>query len=97
MQIITDMFYKKHVFVCVNDSETNGKCCKNVNGDKTFTELKKFVINNGLTKDIWVTKTGCLGFCNDVGCTIVVYPDRVWFMQTKPEDLENVKEFIVKK
>jgi len=96
MQIITDMPYKKHVFVCVNDNKTDGKCCKNVNGGRTFSELKEFVINNGLTNDIWVTKTGCLGFCNDVGCTIVVYPDRVWFMQTTPKDLENVKEFIVK-
>ena len=89
------MPYKKHVFVCVNDSETYGKCCKNVNGDTAFTELKDFVINNGLTNDIWVTKTGCLGFCNDVGCTIVVYPDRAWFMQTTVDDLKKVKEFIV--
>jgi len=95
MEIRTDMPYKKHVFVCVNERETYGKCCKNVNGDKTFTELKDFVINNGLTNDIWVTKTGCLGFCNDFGCTIVVYPDRAWFMQTTVDDLKKVKEFIV--
>jgi len=96
MKIVKELPYKKHVFVCVNEREEGESCCKDVNGAEAFTELKEFVINNGLTNDIWVTKTGCLGFCNDVGTTIVIYPGRIWFMQTTPKDLEEVKEFIVK-
>jgi len=96
MEIIKELNYKKHVFVCVNEREEGESCCKDVNGSNIFIELKNFVINNGLVKDIWVTKTGCLGFCNDIGCTIVVYPDRVWFMQTTSKNLEEIKEFIVK-
>jgi (2Fe-2S) ferredoxin len=89
-----DLSYKKHVFVCVNEREDKS-CCRNVYGYEIFKELKRFVLDNGLVNDVWVTKTGCLGFCNDVGCTIVVYPDKAWFMQTTKENLKEVKEFIV--
>ena len=96
MKIVKELPYKKHVFVCINERDNDKSCCKNVKGFEVFKTLKEFVINNGFTNDIWVTKTGCLGFCNDVGTTIVIYPGKVWLMQTTPEDLEEVKEFIVK-
>lgn len=96
MEIVKNMPYKRHVLVCVNERENGKDCCKHVNGYESFMELKNFVRANGLTNDIWVTKTGCLGFCNDTGCTIAVYPEKVWFLQTKKEDLENIKKFISK-
>ena len=96
MKIIKELTYKKHLFVCVNERGMSKDCCKDVKGFEVFKELKEFVIGNGYTNDVWVTKTGCLGFCNDIGTTIVIYPDKVWFMQTTPEDLKEVKEFIVK-
>jgi len=96
MKVATDLGYKRHVFVCVNEREEEESCCKKVKGYEIFRALKDFVINNGLAKDIWVTKTGCLGFCNDVGTTIVVYPEGTWFMQTTPDDLKEVKDFVLK-
>ena len=96
MKLITDLGYKKHVFVCVNEREEGNDDCKKVKGYEIFRALKDFVMSNGLVRDVWVTKTGCLGFCNDVGTTIVIYPDKVWFMQTTEQDLEEVKEFITK-
>lgn len=96
MRIITNMPCKKHVFVCVNDRGPDKDCCMNVKGYETFKHLKEFVMQNGLTNSVWVTKTGCLGFCNDVGCTIAVYPDKVWFLQTNEGDLEKIKEFMIK-
>lgn len=96
MKVATDLGYKKHILVCVNEREEDKSCCKKVKGYEIFRKLKDFVISNGFAKDIWVTKTGCLGFCNDVGTTIVVYPDKVWFMETTEEDLEGIKEFVTK-
>ena len=96
MKTVTNMSCKKHIFVCVNDRGLEKDCCMNVKGYETFKALKEFVINNGLAGSVWVTKTGCLGFCNEVGCTIAVYPDKVWFLQTTDEDLSEVKEFIIK-
>src|SRR3989344_3821464 len=64
-----NMPHKKHVFVCVNERE-QGSCCQKVGGFEAFKELKQFTRDNNLIADIWVTKTGCMGFCNDTGCTI---------------------------
>lgn len=90
-----DFSYKKHVFVCCNEREPGRECCSAVNGKEIFYELKRWVMENGLTQSIWVTKTGCLGFCNDVGATIVVYPDKKWFLKTRMEELEKVKKSIL--
>ena len=60
---------EKHVFVCVNERTDGRDCCADVHGMDIFMELKKFVISHGLVGRIWVTKTGCLGFCNP-SCSI---------------------------
>ncbi len=85
---------EKHVFVCVNDRGPEKECCKNVKGMEIFFELKKFVLENGLAGRVYVTKTGCLGFCNSNGANVVVYPERKWFLETKLEELDKVKEVI---
>ena len=90
-----DFSYKKHVFVCCNEREQGRECCSFVNGREIFYELKRWVIENGLTQSVWVTKTGCLGFCNDVGATIVIYPDKQWFLKTTMGELGKVKEAIM--
>jgi (2Fe-2S) ferredoxin len=90
MDIKTNLPYKKHVFVCVNERE--GSCCAAVHGKEIFYELKRWVISEGLTQSIWVTKTGCLGFCNNKGTTIVIYPERIWFLQTTKEDIGEIKK-----
>ncbi|HLD33379.1 MAG TPA: (2Fe-2S) ferredoxin domain-containing protein [Candidatus Nanoarchaeia archaeon] len=83
---------EKHVFVCVNERTDGRDCCADVHGMDIFMELKKFVISHGLVGRIWVTKTGCLGFCNPVGTTIVVYPDQKWFLEVTMKDLEHIKK-----
>jgi (2Fe-2S) ferredoxin len=89
MEVVREMPYRKHVLVCVN--ERGGRCCKGTGSNDIFLELKKWVMENGLTQDVWVTATKCLGFCNDIGATIVVYPDKLWFLRTKMEELDKVK------
>lgn len=85
--------YAKHVLVCTNFREER-ECCAKVDGDTIFFELKKFVKENGLAGSIWVTRTGCLGFCNEVGTTVVVYPERRWFLRAKPGDLDAIKDVL---
>jgi len=86
---------QKHVFVCVNERTDGRDCCAHVGGKDIFMELKKWVIGNGLSGRIWVTKTGCLGFCNNIGTTIVVYPDQKWFLEVTMTDLEKVKKMLM--
>lgn len=96
MKIVKDMPYKKHVLVCVNEREPGKECCAAAEGAEIFFALKKWVAEKGLINSVWVTRTRCLGFCNAAGATVVVYPERVWFLETTMGELEKVKEEILK-
>ena len=83
---------KVHVFVCVNarDDPTRS-CCQRVGGEEVVHALKEWVAKENLRDRIWISKAKCLGFCNDVGASIVVYPQQKWFLQVKQEDLARVQ------
>ena len=85
----------KHILVCTNEREQGKDCCSYVEGYEIFRELKDWVKENGLSSSVWVTRTGCLGFCNDMGTTIVLYPDQLWFKEVKKEELQKIKDFIL--
>ena len=94
MKVVLSMPYKKHILVCVNEREEGKDCCSRVGGQDVFVELKSWVRDEGLTQQVWVTRTRCLGFCNAVGTTVVVYPERMWFLEVEKKDLERLKEKI---
>jgi len=85
----------KHILVCTNERETEKECCSKVNGYEIFRELKDWTKSNGLASRVWVTRTGCLGFCNSIGATIVIYPDQLWFKEVKKEEIQKIKDFIL--
>lgn len=90
MELLTSPI-RKHILVCVNERE--GSNCKKVGGEELFFALKQWVKENGFS-DIWVTRTRCLGFCNDIGTTVVIYPDQKWFLQVTKNDMEKIKKEI---
>ena len=85
----------KHILVCTNEREAGKECCSHVQGYEIFRELKDWTKLNGLSSRVWVTRTGCLGFCNSVGATIVIYPDQLWFKEVKKEEIQKIKDFIL--
>ncbi|HII89276.1 TPA: (2Fe-2S) ferredoxin domain-containing protein [Candidatus Woesearchaeota archaeon] len=87
---------QKHIFVCCNDRGTEKACCMNVQGMEFFRELKQFVAEQGLIGKVFVTKTGCLGYCSDEGSNLVLYPENKWYIHVKPEELKKIKEDILK-
>ncbi len=42
-------------------------------GDVVFGGLKRRVLERGLSGEIWVTATSCLGFCHQDGSTVAIY------------------------
>ena len=91
--IPTNRSPEKHIFVCVNErQDVNKSACSKVSGFEIFRKLKEEVLKKGL--NVWVTKTGCMGFCNDVGATVAVYPDKKLFTQVKEEDIEKIIEIV---
>ena len=85
----------KHILVCTNERETGKDCCSHVKGYEIFRELKDWVKSTGLAGSVWVTRTGCLGFCNGVGATIVIYPDQIWFKEVEREEVQSIKDMIL--
>jgi len=83
----------KHIIVCVNEREGE-ECCLDVGGMELFMYIKTFVKDNGLSGRVWVTKARCLGFCNSIGVTAVIYPEGKWFTEIKEEDYEKILEEI---
>ena len=85
----------KHILVCTNEREQEKECCSHVQGYEIFRELKDWVKLNGLSSKIWITRTGCLGFCNNTGATIVIYPEQLWFKEVRKEETQKIKDFIL--
>ena len=84
---------EKHIFVCVNErQDINKSACAKVSGNEVFKKLKEQALKRGL--NVWVTKTGCMGFCNNVGATVAIYPDKKLFTEVKEEDIEKILEFL---
>jgi len=84
---------EKHIIVCVNERE-NKDCCKNVGGEEIYMKLKEYVKSNNIANKVWVTRARCLGFCNNTGATIVVYPEGKWFLKVKIEEISKVIDFV---
>ena len=84
---------KHHVLVCTNErpaGHPKGSCMEN--GAQAV--LEKFQLEREMN-DLWgtmmVTRTGCMGPC-DMGPTVVVYPDGVWYVKVSPEDVSEIIE-----
>lgn len=87
-----------HAFVCTNEKPEGKACCKRVGGMEFFSRLKDDLKAKGIYSTHKVTKSGCLGYCNDAGCTITIYrkgqPEK-WFTEVKMEDYPTIWETIV--
>src|SRR3989344_6983263 len=91
MQVQSSFGPKLHVFVCVNvRDDLHRSCCQRVGGEDVAAALKEWTIKENLRDKVWVSKSKCLGFCNPIGATVVVYPVQKWFMQVKKEDVPAV-------
>ncbi len=64
-----------HLFVCTNRREGSplGPGC-GVSGDAVYASLKREVDARGLVRDVWVTRTYCLGVCPREGATVARHP-----------------------
>lgn len=77
--------YDRHIFLC-----TGPKCCRDEEGDETWTYLKKRMKELGLADGpVYRSKVGCLRICRD-GPTAVVYPEGTWYRDVTPEVCEKI-------
>ena len=61
--------------------------------------MKQKLKDTGLSATHWVTRTGCLGFCNNVGTTVTIHPEgkpTAWFTEVTEADFERIWNEIAK-
>lgn len=83
---------KLHIFMCVNDRsnlEIKKDSCGPKISTQTFLEVKKWIHDNNLSKEVYITRTFCLGACNSKGGSILIYPKGKYFIS-----IENSEEII---
>lgn len=82
---------ERHVLVCTNERppDAPGGCCVLRGSIEIYETLKQAVKERGLKGRLRVTRTGCLGQCQ-LGPTLVVYPEGVWYGHVTVADLDEI-------
>lgn len=89
-----------HTLVCTNERPPGKSCCFKVGGQDFYTKLKAKLKESNLYATHWITRTGCLGFCNDVGTTVTIQrkgESTQWFNEVTMDDFDSIWEEIVRK
>ena len=93
MQRIDPATCEVHVLVCVNArSGSSMPCCADQYGPEVWAQLRRWVARHGLLTRVWVTQTGCLGWCSDGGATVFVYPEAAMYRSVSPDDCDAIIE-----
>lgn len=83
-------YYTRHIFCCENkrpDGHPRG-CCKDKDATKLRNYLKARAKELGVD-GIRVNSAGCLDRC-ELGPTMVIYPEGVWYHYRSLEDAEEI-------
>ena len=86
------LFYLSHIFCCVNkraDGHARG-CCEMHGASKLRAHLKARVKMRGI-ENVRVNAAQCLDRC-ELGPTLVIYPEGVWYTYRTTEDLDEILE-----
>lgn len=83
--------YERHVFICMNErppDNPRGDCTSRGAG-AVLERFKLLVDQLKLKPRIRAQKSGCLDTC-ELGVSVVVYPEAVWYKQVKVEDVDEI-------
>ena len=80
--------FKCHIFVCTNCRNDERKSCDN-DGIRIAKALKKEVKDRGWKGLARVSKSGCLGVCDD-GPNVMIYPQSLWFKNVTRDDVDSI-------
>lgn len=83
----------RHIFICTS-SRANGQqkgFCHTKDGVDVMGKFLEELEERGLSGEVMVSNTGCLGLC-EKGPIVIVYPDNVWYGNVTPDDVETIVE-----
>jgi len=82
--------YQCHIFVCVNERE-QGECCGTTDAVQIVQQLRHHINTNRLFDRYNVTKSRCLGHCQE-GPVIAIYPQGHIFKKVTLADVKSIIE-----
>ena len=86
--------FAKHIFVCMNTREAGhprGSCDPTGQGELQRLFKTKLAERGVANSTVRANKCGCLDQC-ELGPTVVVYPEAVWYGHVRPEDVDEIIE-----
>ena len=85
------MYYKKHIFICVNEKDSPKKCCAQGNALQLSKYAKQRCKKEGLTvhHQLRINKAGCLDRCAEGPC-MVIYPAGRWYTYKNKADIDEI-------
>ncbi|MFH1400825.1 MAG: (2Fe-2S) ferredoxin domain-containing protein [Nanoarchaeota archaeon] len=81
-----------HVFVCVNDRHGEKESCGQTITEEDVVAVKAWLRETGRARNVYCTKTKCLGFCNPDGGVIAVYPEGTFIKGVR--NAQDIKQII---
>jgi (2Fe-2S) ferredoxin len=90
--------FERHVFVCTNrrDADNPKGSCAQKGAEQVREAFKKELYERGLKGRFRANAAGCLDQCA-MGCTVVIYPDQIWYGKVTVEDVPEIIEKTVLK
>jgi len=85
------MYYRHHVFFCLNQREAGKECCAAQGAERLQSFAKARIKSLGLSGQgsIRINKAGCLDRC-ELGPVLVVYPQGTWYTAIDEQDIEDI-------
>ncbi len=86
--------FERHVFICTNLRELNnpkGSCSAKGSEELPMLFKKELEGKDVPEGSIRINKAGCLDAC-ERGCTVVVYPEGVWYGGVTKGDVKQIVE-----
>ena len=83
--------FQKHVFVCTNQRPAGHPrgCCFDKGSLEIRAAIVKGLADRGLKGIVRANKSGCLDAC-ELGPTMVIYPQGVWYLRFSPKDVNEI-------
>jgi len=90
-------YYKAHVFCCINERPPGHPrgCCKEKGAESLRNYMKARIKEEGI-ESVRINNAGCLDRC-ELGPTMVIYPEGVWYTYASPADVDEIIERHLKK